>query len=164
MVAILTAIMGVIGGVVPEIVKIFKAKQDQQHELEVMKLQIEATRLAGMQRLDEILIQRDISEAEAAYRFAAPPQESKVPIIDAIVYLLNGLVRPLWAYAMFGFYVVLKISFFMVWRSSAANDWQVITMLWSEFDQGLMAGIGAFYFTNRAMRYAMGQLKMNGGK
>lgn len=144
----LTAILGGLLGLAPELIKYFKARADQKHELEVMKLQIEHTRLLGSQRLEEIQVQRDISEAEAAYRFAAPPRASGVRLFDAIVYFFNGLVRPLITYWVFAAYV--------------CNKYGWATTVWTEFDQGLLAGVASFWFTNRAMRYATGQLGSTG--
>ena len=144
MAALIPAILGAVVGIIPELIKFLKTREDHKHELEVMKLQIEATRVAGEQRLEEIKVQRDISEAEAAYKFAAPPQKSGIKFFDAIVFFFNGLVRPLVTYWLFIAYVGNKLN--------------LTSIAWSEFDQGLLAGVASFWFTNRAMRYAVGQL------
>ncbi|MEM2124983.1 MAG: hypothetical protein QXQ53_01135 [Candidatus Methanosuratincola sp.] len=144
MLQIITALLGGTLGVLPEVIKYFKTKQDQRHELEVMKLQIENTRLLGTQRLEEVQIQRDISESASIYQFAAPPRKSGVKFFDGLVYLLNGLVRPLVTYWLFLAYVL--------------NKYSLLSTPWTEFDESLLAGVAAFWFSNRAMRYATGQL------
>lgn len=144
MVQVIMAALGGLLGALPEVLKYFKAKQDQKHEIEVMKLQMEHTKLLGNQRLDEIQIERDISEAEAAYRFAAPARSSGLRLFDGIVYFFNGMVRPMVTYWVFAAYVCNKYGF--------------VATSWNEFDQGLLSGVASFWFTNRAMRYAAGQL------
>lgn len=140
MIAIITAILGILGGILPEVVKIWKNKIDFEREITLLKLQLESN-------LNLEKIRRDISEAKEVYSFAPPPTQSSVKWIDAIVYALNGLFRPLVAFYLFVFYVIAKYD-------------MTVAMHWNEFDQGLVAGVFSFFFSNRAMRYAMGQLPL----
>jgi len=132
MLAILTALGGLLGSFLPEVVKYFKDKADKAHELKIMEMQIEAQKAAGTQRLSEINVNADVAETAALYQFANPK--------EGWTEGLNALIRPL-----------VTILFVVGYLYS---KWPHLT--WSETDQALLSGILGFWFGNRSIKAYLG--------
>jgi len=67
MLTIISAIIGFVGGFIPELFKLWNKKEDNKHELAVLDKQIEANRLLHEHKLEEINTQADIKESIALY-------------------------------------------------------------------------------------------------
>ncbi|MGQ9570192.1 MAG: hypothetical protein ACUVUQ_04990 [Thermodesulfovibrionales bacterium] len=151
MLPILGAILGFAGSVLPELLKLYKDGKDKKHEIELLKLQMEAQKQLHTERLEEISAQADIEEAKALYTYAKEPEvkPTGVKAIDAIVGLLMGLVsflissvRPAVTYWMVGIYAYVKTS---QMRDIGAHAW-------TDYDFTLFSTIVAFWFGSRNMQ------------
>ena len=109
MIAILGSIIGFIGGFIPDIIKYFKSKQDNKHEIEIMELQIKAQSQLHTERLEEINAEADIAESKALYE-SAKIELTGVKWADATLALYNGTVRPTVTYLFTGLYCTVKIA------------------------------------------------------
>jgi hypothetical protein len=133
MISVISALVGFLGSMLPEILHVFKDKADREHELKILQLQLEQQKMGNVARLDEIKVQADSVEVQALYKTF----NSGVRWVDAY----NATVRPSLAYAFFLLYSAVKLMQFhhnMPW------------LLWSEEDQAIFAGIISFYFGQRA--------------
>lgn len=135
MITLLGSLIGFLGAAFPDILKLFRERDDRKHELAVLDKQVEMQRLGYMQRLDEIQTQAGIAESQAIYK----TYKTGIHWVDA----LNGTVRPVLAYAFFLLYAVVKLM-----QYEAAGT---LLILWNEEDQAIFAGIISFYFGQRAM-------------
>lgn len=155
MITLLGALLGFISSIAPDIFKLLRGRQDNVHELAVMQLQIEASKAAGQQRLEEINTQADAAVMQAVYRNARP---TGVKWVDA----LAGSVRPIITYCFFFSYVAVKVSQYhalavvdLPWLGDAAKAqawFQIVLQLWSEEDQALFAAVMAFWFGDRSLK------------
>lgn len=148
MITLLGTLLGFIGSLVPDLVKLFRDHQDRRHERAILELQLQQQRDGHTMRLEEINANADISESRALYKTWA----SGIRWVDA----LNGTVRPVLAYAFFGLYFCIKWMQFSLLDATAPLPWQ-IEALWGEEDRAIFAGIIAFYFGQRAMGKVRGQ-------
>lgn len=139
MIALLGSLLGFISGAVPDIFKIFQDKRDKEHELEILKLQMEQQAQGHAEKLAEIDATADVAEQAAIYK----TYSTGIGWVDA----LNGTVRPVIAYAFFLLYSVVKVLQF-----HNGLNWQ----LWTEEDQVIFATVISFYFGSRAMQKARG--------
>lgn len=142
MITLFGALVGFLGSIAPDIMKLFRDHQDRRHEMAILQLQLEQQRQGHTHRLEEINAQADISEAKALYR----TWQSGVKWVDA----LNGTVRPVLAYAFFLLYGAVKIMQFSMVDLTSPLPWQ-LSVLWGPEDQAIFAGIISFYFGQRAM-------------
>lgn len=142
MLALLASLAGGVLGFVPELIKIFRDKQDKKHELAILNLQMEQMKLGHIQRLEEINTSADIAEATAIYR----TYKTGIDWIDAY----TGTVRPTLAYAFFGLYAYFKYLQYTLLPANAAQ-FMALDILWTETDQAIFCGIISFFFGNRAM-------------
>jgi hypothetical protein len=132
MMTLLGSLLGFLGSLIPELLKLFQSGRDRAHELEILKLQLEQQRLGSADRMEEIRTTNAAIEAVALYKTYA----TGIGWVDA----LNGTVRPVIAYAFFALYAALKVI-----QPDPA-------MPWSEEDAALFAGIISFYFGQRALQ------------
>jgi len=170
MLTILSALIGFAGPFVPELLKFFKQKEDNKHELAVLALQAEAAKSAHTYKMDEIGIQADMVEMQTLHQ---PQQSFGVQILDAakdwpkflivpVFYLfafldiISGLVRPVVTFSVVGFYLVYKYALFDMARSTG-NIWQqAATMVWNENDLGILFLVLGFYFGARTVKATFG--------
>jgi hypothetical protein len=141
MITLLASIAGFFSSIFPEILKIFKDKNDKKHELEILDRQIKFNKAKEIYQMQEIEIRRDILEQAALYQ----TYKTGISLIDA----LNGTVRPVLAYSFFIMYCGVKTLQYTALKSGAANLHEYVQLLWSVDDQAIFAGIISFYFGQR---------------
>ena len=134
---IIGALIGFGGSAFPSICKYFQDKSDKKHEIEVMKLQINAQEKSHNQKLEEINISADIKESENLYRTFY----SGIKWIDAF----NGSVRPMLAYAFFLLYGYVKIAYFVKYGGE-------LTDIWTSIDNTIFLTIISYFFGQRSMQ------------
>lgn len=144
MITLWGSLLGFIGALMPEALKLFRDYHDRRHELAVMDRQMELQKLGHSQRLEEIRIGADATETQALYQ----TWKTGVDWVDA----LNGTVRPVLAYAFFLLYAAVKIAQGCMLSDGGAAMPQLLPMLWNVEDQAIFAGIISFYFGQRALR------------
>lgn len=170
MLTILSAILGFAGPFVPEIIKFFKQKQDNAHELAVLEMQTKIAAQEFAYKMQEINANADIAEA-AAIRAPAPsfgvqlldaskdwPRLLILPVFYAFALLdfLSGLVRPAVTYAFVGFYLTYKWAVFQQ-SVLAMGDWKLAAQAnWTENDLSLLLLCLGYYFGQRAMKATFG--------
>lgn len=142
MITLLGALLGFLGSAFPELLKLWQDKRDKEHEVTLLRIQMEQAAQSQMYKMEEVGVFADISEAKAIYK----TYNTGIRWVDA----LNGTVRPVLAYAFFLLYASVKII-------ALANDmaWQV----WTKEDAAIFAGIVSFYFGSRSIGKAMGRVR-----
>lgn len=141
MIAAITSILGFLTAGVPHLLDFFKAKQDNAHELEMLRLQAELAKIesAGKIQAATIEYETSLADAQAEMAIADIKRKTGIQFIDG----LNGSVRPVIAYAYFILYAFVKYAML-----KAGMTWQ----LWTEEDTAIFAGIISFYYGNRAFQ------------
>jgi hypothetical protein len=146
---ILSAIIGFVGGFVPDLLKFFKQREDNKHELAVMNLQIQAQEKAHTQRLEEINAEADIRESEALYK-SAEVKLTGVKFIDGLMALYNSSVRPTITYGITVLYAAVKIAQLSQMKVLGQSwDKTVISILWTEFDANILMLTLSYWFGSR---------------
>ena len=147
----LTSIISLLGGglgalmrFIPEILKIYNAKQDQAHELRMVTLQLEIDKARATQQIDLVHAQQAASEATEqmkAYVEAVKGQSqmSGVAWVDG----LSQSVRPVLTYWWQLLFTIYKL------QDIATNG-----LTWGDQDWGMLSVIVGFWFVDRAVRYS----------
>jgi hypothetical protein len=151
----ITSLLALIGGglgslmrLLPEIMKIWTQKQDNAHELEMTKLQLQIDAARSAQSIDLVHAQGGVAEVSGemqAYVEAIKGQSvmSGVKWLDAV----NQSVRPMLTYWWMLLFTGFKIDQLMkVGLTWGDNDWTVLSMILS------------FWFVDRAIRRSTGDL------
>ncbi len=143
MITLIASLTGFLGSIIPYLLNFLKDVSDKKHELEILDRQISMQKEGISQHLEEIKISENMQEMKSLYRTFY----TKIPFVDAI----NGMVRPVLAYAFFALYVYVKYK--QIWFFIINNDpaFILVEYVWSGDDQAIFAGIISFYFGQRAM-------------
>lgn len=147
MITLLASLTGFISSVIPEVLKLFKDKNDKEHELKLVTMQMNFAKMKHSQRLEEIRINADSTEQIALYK----TYRTGIIWIDA----LNGTVRPIMAYSFFSLYSFLKYTQYKILSSISENMIPYMDIIWSTDDQAIFAGIISFYFGQRTFSKLM---------
>lgn len=153
---ILTLLGGSLGGILrfmPEIMKIFTARQDRDHEYRMTTLQLDIDKARAGQAIDLVHAQGEMATAAGemqAYIEALRGQSrmSGVRWIDG----LNQSVRPVCTYWWMALFTTYKVATII----SAAYAWTTlddfVAKLWTSGDAGILSMILGFWFCDRALR------------
>lgn len=143
MLTLLSAAGGLLGSLLPAILKFMQDKQDKAHELAILDRQAALQKAGADQRLQEIQVQGDVATLTAAITAQAVP--SGVKWVDAF----NSLVRPLVTYLLLAGYLWIKV--YRLYHG------EPITTVWNDEDQALLAAALSFWFGQRSIGKAMGR-------
>lgn len=140
MITLLSSLLGFFGSAFPDVLKLYRDKQDREHELKILDLQLKQQAQGHVNQLEEIRASAESAESQALYK----TYSTGIGWVDA----LNGSVRPVLAYAFFTLYAITKLLQFSLIDPSIPAS---VLILWQEEDQAIFVGIISFYFGQRAM-------------
>lgn len=158
MIAILGTVFGLLGSLLPEILKTWRQKSDQLHEREMYKLQMEGMKLQGDIKLSEINAMADIEETKAVYAHATIGRTGW-KFVDGLISLYTGSVRPTVTYAFMATYVLVKYAIYVSYTHAGYQWTQAVAAVWSSEDFAVFSTIMAFWFGGRFMKYAFNRIK-----
>jgi len=151
MLTLIGSLLGFVSSLFPDLLKLFRERQDRQHELAILDRQMEMQKLGHNQRLEEIQVQADIAESQALYKSAVP---TGVKWVDA----LAGTVRPVITYAFFALFAAVKGSaLYVLIAVEGMLLAQALPQIWDPETQALFAAVMSFWFGQRALAKARGR-------
>ena len=145
MITLLGSLLGFGTSFLPEVLNYFKRGQEQKHELERMKMEIELMAKRSEFKIQELDKEAEIKEAEGLYKHDS---------VDAggFINALRGSVRPIITYAFFGLFVAIKVTALISLMSLPEMQLNMaLSMFWDDQTAGLFSAIMAFWFGNRAV-------------
>jgi len=145
MITLLGSLLGFGTSFLPEVLNYFKRGQEQKHELQRMKMEIELMAKRSEFKIQELDKQAEIKEAEGLYKHDS---------VDAggFINALRGSVRPIITYAFFGLFVAIKVTALISLMSLPEMQLNMaLSMIWDDQTAGLFSAIMAFWFGNRAV-------------
>lgn len=143
---LITTFLGFFTSLMPEVVSMFKGKQDNAHELAVLELQMKAAAQGHSAKLEEIGANADIVETQEIYK----TYTTGITWVDA----LNGSVRPVISYGFFLLYSFMKVI--QLKYVDTSLPW-TIEALWTQNDWAVFGAIVGFYFGQRGLNKALGR-------
>ena len=145
MITLLGSLLGFGTSFLPEVLNYFKRGQEQKHELQRMKMEIELMAKRSEFKIQELDKEAEIKEAEGLYKHDS---------VDAggFINALRGRVRPIITYAFFGLFVAIKVTALISLMSLPEMQLNMaLSMIWDDQTAGLFSAIMAFWFGNRAV-------------
>lgn len=152
MITLLGSLLGFISSSFPDLLRIFRERNDRHHELQILDKQMEMMRQGHYFRLEEINANAGADELPVLHRAM---KKSGVRWVDA----LAGSVRPIITYAFFILYGLVKIAQYEVMCSIMNNsNWaDALLAIWQLEDQALFATVISFWFGQRMLIKAQGR-------
>jgi len=154
MITLLSAIVGLLGSALPDLIGIFKAKQKLNYDLAVLEVQ-ERMAAAGQKfKMEELSSKADIAEVKALHDEFAQRKETW-KWVEALI----SSVRPILTYAFFILYATVKINALILAMGALDGSLALaLSTVWREEDQAIFSTIIAFWFGGRQMqRFRKGQ-------
>ena len=145
MITLLGSLLGFGTSFLPEVLNYFKRGQEQKHELQRMKMEIELMAKRSEFKIKELDKEAEIKEAEGLYKHDS---------VDAggFINALRGSVRPVITYAFFGLFVAIKVTALISLMNLPEMQLNMaLSMIWDDQTAGLFSAIMAFWFGNRAV-------------
>ena len=147
MIAFLSSLMGIFGGSVPTVLKIFNARQEHQREIELMRLSMEMQQQAGAFRLEESMHTAQSEALSSAFRHDAAIGKGA----SQLVVNIRALVRP--ALSL----VVIGSSVFFINKIVNLQPETVPLAVVADFVFASANSVLWFWFTNRAVSKNFGE-------
>jgi|SRR6185295_16812202 len=156
----LLSLLSMLGGglfrLLPEVLKLFTAKKDADHEYRMTQLQLQIDQARATQNLDLVhaqgAIAADTAEMSAmveALKAQAVP--SGIKWVDA----LSSSVRPVLTYWFcLVMYTAYKVALFSAALHGGVTWQQAMIQGYTEFDQNIVGVIVGFWYADRSLRKA----------
>lgn len=159
MLELLSLLLG--GGLrlVPEFLKVWNAKRDQDHEFRMTQLQLQIDQARSAQRIDEL--HAGANAAEQASWAQALVESMKQPVTAAasgnwFLDALNALsisVRPILTYwHCLVLYTTYKVALLWLAIASGTGALQAVANSFTTFDQSLVLSMVSYWFLDRTLR------------
>ena len=144
MITLLGSLLGFGTSFLPEVLNYFKRGQEQKHELQRMKMEIELMAKRSEFKIQELDKEAEIKEAEGLYKHDS---------VDAggFINALRGSVRPIITYCFFGLFVAIKVTALLALLNVGHDLGRALSLIWDDATAGLFAAIMSFWFGNRAV-------------
>lgn len=149
---LLGAIIGIVGGLLPEVIKFFKDRQEHKQQLELLEMQ-----LKYQQQMTELKIQeaKALSEVELDKAVYSQPimtefKQTGTVWLDALQIIGNLYVmttRPTLSYLLVVCWIIVKIA---LWQSLGGQFTQ-LPQVWTDIDGDFVASVIAFWFSGRQL-------------
>jgi hypothetical protein len=140
------ALLGLVGSLIPELVKVYKDWSDKKHELDMMQMQIEYADKMAEIRIKEAEALARIELDKAVYDYAKPDIKPTgfflADVLQAIGSFLNMIVRPIITAMAMG-----------LWLYGLSTGYQ-----FSDWEQEAINCIIVFWFGNRSFQRALGRV------
>lgn len=149
---LLSGVLGLVTSFLPDVLKFFSQKRDQEHEIKILQLQadreVKLAELKHNQKMEEINVEADIRESEALYK-SSEIKITGVRWVDAALAFLNGTVRPITAYLFVGLYIFVKIAQYHSMLSQNVPWDKSAVLLWGEMDWSVVMLVLSYYYGAR---------------
>lgn len=138
-VASLSTIFGLLSGLIPNFLKYLEMKAQHKHEVELLRLQIEAASRG-------IEMQAIANDRDSA-------RDHDVTISgNGFMEALRASVRPVITYAFFGLFVVVKVSAVVLLFRQGTNPMEILNTIWDAYTMAIFGSVLGFWFGSRSMQ------------
>lgn len=145
MIALITAILGALTGMVPGILQLFTQKASNAQALALKQLDIQAAKDGVALQIDLANSQSDIQQQQSLYKFAADP--AGVRWVDAINTLIRPYITLIFVHVWIG--IELALLYYGVTKGHALPE--LAAAIWDSNTQAIFGAIIGFWFGNRML-------------
>ena len=145
MLALLSPLFGILGSLLPSIVRMFERKQEIKYEIELTKIKLDAA-----ERQADLNFNIEMVKADSNLRQSALDHDKS---IDGGKYInaLRASIRPVITYTFFFLFVAVKVAAAYVMLSTGQSVPEMLKAVWDVETMSLFSTIIAFWFGSRVM-------------
>jgi hypothetical protein len=145
MLTILSPLLGIIGSLLPSIVRIFERRQEMKHELELTKIKVDAAVQQAKVQLDIEGIKADVEEGKSVRSHDRSIDGGK------FINTLRASIRPFITYTFFILFVAVKVAAAWTMISTGQSVPEMLRAVWDAETMSLFSTIIAFWFGSRVI-------------
>lgn len=143
--SLLSPLFGILGSLLPSVVKIFERKQEIKYELDMAKITAEAGKYTAEVQYDIEAIKANSVERQSLYDHDKSLDGGK--FINA----LRASIRPIITYSFFLLFVTVKVAAAYVMIVNGQDIPTMLDAVWDVDTMSLFSTIIAFWFGSRVM-------------
>jgi hypothetical protein len=157
MLALLSPLFGIIGSLLPSIVRIFERKQEIKYEIELTKIKLDAAERQADLQFDVEMVKNDAVSRQSAL------DHDKSLDGGWFINALRASIRPVVTYTFFFLFVAVKAAAAYVMLKTGQSVPEMLKAVWDVETMSLFSTIIAFWFGSRVMekRDALPQPQVN---
>lgn len=141
--SLLSPLLGILGSLLPNIVRIFEKREENKHEIELTKLKMDAAALQAEAALDVETVKAIVTEGQSIRVHDSSLDGGK--FLNA----LRASIRPVVTYVFFFTFILIKIVAMATMISIGADIPTIIATVWDTETMALFSTIMAFWFGSR---------------
>jgi len=145
-ITILSTLLGIFGSALPNIIDIFKSKQDTQNDIKLLEAKSDYNVQVAKLNIVQLNTEADIRETESIHANDAALDGGK--FINAV----RASVRPFITYVFFSLFIFIKA--YAVYHGLTIQGLEVINLLpliWDEDTAAIFSAVIGFWFGDRAI-------------
>lgn len=142
---LLSPFLGILGSLLPSIVRIFERKQELKFQTETLKLQMEAAVQNAQVQIAIEDAKADVADAESVRSYDNNIDGGK--FINA----LRSSIRPVITYTFFIVFIIIKLCVMYVMIKQGASMPQMIAAIWDQDTMALFGTVMGFWFGSRIL-------------
>lgn len=145
MFTILSPLLGIIGSVIPTLVRFMERKAEIQYELELTKLKLASAERQAKMEVDVAVVRADVDEGKSV-------REHDTSLAGNEYFeKLRASIRPVITYTFFGLFVVIKVAAVIIMANHGNQAMEILKAVWDIETMALFSTIVAFWFGSRTL-------------
>jgi len=145
---LLGSLMGGVFRIIPEVMKLLDAKNEREHELQMLGKEMDFAKIKGeisMREQENVLMGSELTAMTEAIK----EQGETARVAGKFVAALSALVRPLVTYWFVILYSGVKIASMAMAIDDGENWKEVLINSWTKDDMAMLGLLLTFWFTGR---------------
>jgi hypothetical protein len=145
MLALLSPLFGILGSLLPSVVRIFERKQEIKYEIELTKIKLDAA-----ERQADLTYNVEMVKNDAVSRQSALDHDKSLDG-GKFINALRASIRPVITYTFFFLFCAVKIAAAYVMIKTGQSVPEMLKAVWDVETMALFSTIIAFWFGSRVM-------------
>jgi hypothetical protein len=145
MLALLSPLFGILGSLLPSVVRIFERKQEIKYEIELTKIKLDAAKQQADLNFNIEMVKNDAVSRQSALDHDKSLDGGK--FINA----LRASIRPVITYSFFFLFCAVKIAAAYTMISTGQSVPEMLNAVWDIETMSLFSTIIAFWFGSRVI-------------
>ena len=145
---LLGSLLGGVFRIVPEVMKLWDAKNEREHELAMLGKEMEFAQIKGeisMREQETVLMGKELDAMSVALREQGETARASGWFISAI----SAAVRPLITYWFVTLYSIVKLASILMAIDAGAEWKEVLVSSWNQDDMAMLMMVLTFWFVGR---------------
>lgn len=145
MLALLSPLFGILGSLLPSVVRMFERKQEIKYEIELTKIKLDAA-----ERQADLNFNIEMVKSDSNLRQSALDHDKSIDG-GKFINALRASIRPVITYTFFFLFVSVKVAAAYVMINTGQSVPEMLKAVWDIETMSLFSTIIAFWFGSRVM-------------